>query len=270
MNIQEYISSGIIESYVLGLASQEERAEFEKLCREYPEIVDARTRFEIAFEKQLLEQAPTPASEVKEKVMNAIRQQPSVNQTKVITMESSNTSRSSSSMRWVAAASVILLLGAAFFAYKFYNQTQDLKNSNAELQAQKQSTDSVLNKMVEEQRVIQDPNVAVVNMQGTEKAPSSSANVYWDSTSSNVYLVVRNMPKLPNDKQYQLWSLINGANGQLQPTSLGLFDVGDDKKLILKMNNTQKADAFAITIENRGNTGGPNLEQLQNMGKTKL
>jgi hypothetical protein len=36
------------------------------------------------------------------------------------------------------------------------------------------------------------------------------------------------------------------------------------------MKNTQKADAFAITIESRGNTGGPNLEQLQSMGKAKL
>lgn len=260
----------MIESYVLGLASQEERAEFEKLCREYPEIVEARTRFEMTLEKQAFEQAITPAREVKEKVMNTIRQQPSVNQTKVITMESSNASRSSSPLRWVAAASVILLLGAAFFAYKFYNQTQDLKNSNVELQAKIDRTDSVLNKLAEEQKMMSDPNVAVVNMVGTAKAPSSSANVYWDSTSQNVYLIVRNMPKLPNDKQYQLWSLINGADGKLQPTSLGLFDVGDDKKLILKMNNTQKADAFAITIENRGNTGGPNLEQLQNMGKTKL
>jgi len=40
--------------------------------------------------------------------------------------------------------------------------------------------------------------------------------------------------------------------------------------VMLKMNNTQKADAFAITIENRGNTGGPNLEELQTMGKPKL
>ncbi|HSS98730.1 MAG TPA: hypothetical protein VLK33_16965 [Terriglobales bacterium] len=48
MNIKEYISSGIIESYVLGLASSEEVAEFEKLCTEYPELVAARTSFEIA------------------------------------------------------------------------------------------------------------------------------------------------------------------------------------------------------------------------------
>jgi mRNA-degrading endonuclease toxin of MazEF toxin-antitoxin module len=47
--------------------------------------------------------------------------------------------------------------------------------------------------------------------------------------------------------------------------------VGDDGKIILKMTNTEKAVAFAITIESRGNnTGKPNLEQLQTMGKTAL
>src|SRR5690349_2517498 len=119
--------------------------------------------------------------------------------------------------------------------------------------------------------MVNDPNVAVVNLKGTEKAPKSSASVYWDSTSSNVYLVVKNMPKLANDKQYQLWSIINGQDGQLQPTSLGLFDVGDDGKIILKMETgAKKADAFAITIEKRGNSGGPTLEELQAMGKPQL
>jgi anti-sigma-K factor RskA len=269
VNLKDYILSGIIESYVLGLASPEERAEFEKLCQQHPELVAARTEFEIVLEKQILSDGKAPAAEVKEKVMNEIHQQPSVNQTKIITMES-NTSRSSSSLRWVAAASVILLLGAAFFAYKFYSENKDLQakiESNDSLMKENQAA---LDKMVQEQKIISDPNVAVVNMVGTEKAPESSASIYWDSTSTDVYLVVKNMPKLPNDKQYQLWSIINGKDGSLQPSSLGLFDVGDDKKLILKMNNTQKADAFAITIENRGNTGGPNLGQLQNMGKTKL
>jgi anti-sigma-K factor RskA len=72
------------------------------------------------------------------------------------------------------------------------------------------------------------------------------------------------MPKLPTDKQYQLWALIDG-----KPVDLGLFDQ-PQRNVILKMKNTQKADAFAITIESRGNTGGPNLEQLQSMGKAKL
>ena len=85
-----------------------------------------------------------------------------------------------------------------------------------------------------------------------------------------MYLVVKNLPRLPNNKQYQLWSIINGQDGNLQPNSMGLFDVGDDKKIILKMPNVTKADAFAITIEDRGNTGGPTLDSLKTMGKTRL
>ena len=50
MNIQEYISSGIIEAYVLGLASKEEMAEFEKLCAAHSEIRNARDQFELSLE----------------------------------------------------------------------------------------------------------------------------------------------------------------------------------------------------------------------------
>ena len=47
MNIQEYISSGIIESYVLGLADPEERLEFERIAVEYPELLAAKDAFDI-------------------------------------------------------------------------------------------------------------------------------------------------------------------------------------------------------------------------------
>jgi anti-sigma-K factor RskA len=261
LNVKEYISSGIIETYVLGLATPEERAEFEKMCREYPELLAARLDFEATLETRLGSLASDPGQGTKEKVLDAIRQQSPVNQTKIITMEHSTTPRQSSSARIIAAASVILLLGAAFFAYRFYSENKELKNSNLVLKSKVETADSTMNKLSEEQKIMKDPNVAVVNLVGTEK---KSANVYWDSASANVYLVVKNMPKLPNEQQYQLWALIDG-----KPVDLGLFD-GESEKVILKMNNTQKADAFAITIESRGNTGGPHLDKLQSMGKPRL
>jgi anti-sigma-K factor RskA len=268
VNIQEYISSGIIESYVLGLASAEERIEFEQMCAQYPELVEARNNFELAIEEQTRKNAIPPPTNIKEKIWSALKETSLSNTPKIITMEP--TTRRSSGWSWVAAASIILLLAAGYFAFTFYNQTKELKNTNNDLQAKVNRTDSILNKMAEEQKIMSDPNVTVVNMVGTQKGSPSSANIYWDSTSANVYLIVKNLPQLPSDKQYQLWSIINGQNGQLQPNSLGLFDVGQDQKVILKMSNVKKADAFAITIENRGNTGGPNLQQLQSMGKAKL
>ena len=247
MNIKEYILSGVVESYVLGLASEHERFEFEQLCAQYPELVEARTNFELALEKQAMESAEAPPVYSKEKIWSAIQQTPASNTSKIITMESTAT-RKTSGVRWLAAASIILFLAAGYFAYKFYDENINLKTE--------------LKKLADEQKMMSDPNVTVVSLVGTQK--NTSANIYWDSTSANVFLVIKNMPTLASDKQYQLWALIDG-----KPSDLGLFD-GGNEKVILKMKNTQKADAFAITIEDRGNTGGPNLEQLQSMEKTKL
>ncbi|HEU4860439.1 MAG TPA: anti-sigma factor [Chitinophagaceae bacterium] len=263
MNIKEYISSGVVESYVLGLLTAQERFEFEQYCEAYPELKAARNAFELVIEKQAMENAVPPPSYVKEKILAAIQQKAAPNPSKLIKMEPATTRRSPG-FGWLAAASVLLFLVTGYFAYTFYNQNKELKSSNNELEAKISRTDSIMNKMLEDQRAINDPNVMVVNMVGTQKASPGSASIYWDSTSTNVYLVVKNMPKLATDKQYQLWAMIDG-----KPVDLGLFDQ-PQPNVILKMKNTQKADAFAITIESRGNTGGPNLEQLQSMGKAKL
>jgi anti-sigma-K factor RskA len=255
VNIQEYISSGIIESYVLGLASPEERAEFERMCALYPELIKARTGFELSLEKQAFENSVPPPAETKEKIWSAIRQSSTKGPSKIIPMEPGK--NKFGGLRWFAAASVILFLLTAWLAFSFYKK-------NGELQAKIDRNDSVINAMTRGDKIMHDPNVMVVNMVGMKGSPSS-ASVYWDSTSTDVYMVVKNMPKLPSDKQYQLWALIGS-----KPVDLGLFDLPQSNNVILKMKNTQKADAFAITIENRGNTGGPDLGQMQSLGKAKL
>jgi anti-sigma-K factor RskA len=251
VNIQDYISSGIIESYVLGLASPDVRIEFEQLCLQYPELIEARKRFEESIEKQTMEDAPIPPESVKEKIWSAIQEEP-----KVISMDST---RRRSNFPWLAAASIVLLLIAGFLAIKYYTQNKKLRDDLDIARKTQQQLDKQMKDMEEEKRIMNDPNVTVVNMK-TMKGDASSANVFWDSTSSNVYMVVKNMPKLPTNKQYELWALINKAT---TPISLGQFDGGE--KIMLKMNDVKKADAFAITIEDRGNTGGPNLNAMQSM-----
>lgn len=80
MNIQEYISSGIVQSYVLGQADPAERAEFERLCAQYPELVDERKAFEEALEKFALQNAVVPPQQVKDAFLEVI--QLPVNQSK--------------------------------------------------------------------------------------------------------------------------------------------------------------------------------------------
>lgn len=264
MNVKEYISSGIVEYYVLGLANDAERKEFERHCAHHPELVEARKAFEDVLERFALENGIVPSEDRKPRFLEVIQENPSINQTqtKVITMENANQPVKRSN--WLAVASVILLIACAYFAWQFYSTSESLKQSNKELQTKLDSADNVLQQIIAEQRVFKDSNVTVVNMEGTKLTPRSSANVYWDSASTSVYLVVKNMPKLPNDQQYQLWALIDGQ----APADLGVFDSGQEK-LILKMKNTQRAKAFAITIEKKGGNPSPTLDKMQSMGQLK-
>ncbi|HEY4060283.1 MAG TPA: anti-sigma factor [Puia sp.] len=257
----------------MGLASESERAEFEHLCTQYPELVAARRDFEERLEEYASEHAVAPPPAVKVKVLEAIGNQrqrqtdspitPSSNPPKIITMENSKSPvRSPGWLRFIAAASILLLVGMAWLYYQTNTQNKELSSTNDRLKEKLNSTDSILKQIVAEEKMVKDPNTTVVNMVGTQVAPRSSANIYWDSTSTNVFLVVKNMPKLPSDQQYQLWALIDG-----KPNDLGVFDATDDK-VILKMKNTRKAQAFAITIEKKGGSPSPTLQKMQSLGKT--
>jgi anti-sigma-K factor RskA len=279
VNVQEYIESGIIESYVMGLASEPERAEFERLCTLNPELLAARKKFEERLEGYASENAVIPPPEVKVKVLEAIGKSASRAETsstpKIITMlheeqqpeeqqPEKGTRGTPFMLRMVAAASILLFLATGYLYYQTKQENKDLTETNDRLKTSLDTTRNVLDRIVKEQTdVVSNPNVTVVNMVGTTVAPRSSANIYWDSASSNVYLVVKNMPKLPNDKQYQLWALIDN-----KPKDLGVFDA-TDSKVILQMKNTQKAQAFAITIQQKGGSPSPDLQKLQSMGKTQ-
>jgi anti-sigma-K factor RskA len=268
VNIQEYIESGIIESYVMGLASESERAEFERLCAQHPELVIARRKFEDRLEAYASENAVPPPPEVKVKVLEAVGKEsrPVLPSTppKIINMEHSTNNRPSGLLKFLAAASIVLLITMAYLYFQTRQENKDLSGANDRLRDKVTETDSIINRIASEQKAINDSNTLVVNMVGTKSAPKSSANVYWDSASSKVYLVVKNMPQLPSDQQYQLWALIDG-----KPTDLGIFDA-KDQKVILQMKDSKKAQAFAITIEKKGGSPSPTLEKMQSLGKTML
>lgn len=249
MNIQEYISSGIVESYALGLASDEERKEFENMCAQYPDVLAARTAFELALEKQAMENAIAPPADLKNKIIDTIGAAG-----KVVPMQPAPV-RKISWLKYVAAASIILLAGSLYYNINLYNKNKDLQRNY-------DNTVAKLNDMEKDIRVLQqNPNVKMASMKGMEISPTSYATVYWDTTSHDVYLLVNNLPVPASDKQYQLWALLNG-----KPVDLGVFDIKKER-LLIQAKNAQGAEAFAITMENKGGSPTPTMEKIYVMGK---
>ena len=242
MNVQEYISSGIIESYVLGLASAEERSEFEKMCAQYPEVLQARISFELALEKEAMQNSIEPPADLKEKIMSEI--QPTG---KVVSM--SPAVRKTGWLKYAIASCLILLAGSLYWNISLYNK-------NKKLQSDFDNSTARLNDMEKDMHILQqNPHVKMAAMTGLEASPQSFATVYWDTTSKDVYLLINNLPTPASDKQYQLWALLDG-----KPIDAGLIDNDyfiQQNKLLIRMKNMQGAQIFAITLEKKGGNPTP-------------
>jgi anti-sigma-K factor RskA len=253
VNVKEYIQSGIVESYVLGLATDAERLEFERNCADYPEIVTARDAFERSLEEQLLQDAVNPPAFVKEKVLEVIR--PAITDNGAHYQVEETPVRRMNAWKWVAAASLILLAGAGIWGYTTNEKYNDLVAKQSAMEKQLQESTAQLQTLQQEAETIKKP-MQVVSLKGTSVAPQAQTTVYWDTTGSakDVYMVINNLPQAPSEMQYQLWALLDG-----QPIDLGVFDFDvRQKRLLVKMKNVQNAQAFAITLERRGR---PNQEK---------
>jgi hypothetical protein len=64
MDINQYISSGIIEMHVMGLCSPEESAELELFRSQHPQVHEAILQFESEFEKNALQNASATGSQL--------------------------------------------------------------------------------------------------------------------------------------------------------------------------------------------------------------
>ncbi len=264
MNTHDYISSGIIESYVLGLATEEESIAFEKACTLNPELIEIRNAFELMLEAQVLKGAVQPPEHILEQILPKIDHQKALQHNNIVPMQSTNAVQPAKNrliVRYLAAACLGTLICCGYFLYSLQQQHNRLAQTNKKLLEKYKNSDSTLNSLINEESLA-GKGMAVVHLTGATAPIQPQASIYWDSVSTAVYLVAKNLPPLPQDKQYQLWAQING-----KPRSLGVFDVGNGK-VILKMSNSKKAEAFAITVEPKGGDSLPS-NSVQAKGKMK-
>lgn len=272
MNIKEYISSGIIESYVLGLASSEEREEFERMCAAHTEVRLAREEFEIQLENHALKNSVQPPAHVRSKLFAEIE----IEQQKIGPRISTNSTQApvvpiQPWWRYLAAASIVLLLTSTTLNFYFFSQFKSTERLYKDVLAQNQEyadnlkrTQVKFNEYEEAFRKMNDPAMVMVRMQGTFVATSpdstSMATVFWDSNSKDVYLQINKMPVPSSDLQYQLWAIVDGV-----PVDAGVFDTNNGKPLV-SMKNIPRAQAFAVTLEKKGGSPTPK-GQMYVLGK---
>lgn len=261
MNIEEYISSGILEAYALGELSANEQQEVERNLALYPVLRQELLRIEETQEALLMKASLQPSSSVKENLFKKIEERKP--EAKVVSI---STESNISLWKYAVAASVSLLMVSSFLAYTYYAKWRSTENNLNELIAQNRqmandynTVNQRLDKIETDIKVIDNPSFSRVVMKGTDNAPDAMAYVYWNADTKEVYLSIQNMKALSQENQYQLWAIVDG-----KPVDAGVFDVNFAG--LLKMKDLTGAAAFAVTVEPRGGKAAPTLETMQVVG----
>lgn len=251
MNVKEIISSGILELYCTGLASESERAEVEQWAVQYPEIAAEIEAIQMSLEVYAQSHAVAPAASVKEKIFAEIKKgsiSPVVNMPHTDT-RTAKVHSISPAWKYAAAASLVLLIGSLIFNYTYYNRyataNDELQVAQAELKEQKfmaQSMDTAM-------RVMGDMHATPVAVKSIDSASDMGARIYWMKNTNEVYIDPANLPKAPEGKQYEFWAIVDGA-----PVNGGVItaEINGKKVHIQKMKSFGKVQAFAISLEDAG------------------
>ena len=275
---------------MLGLADPADSAEFERMVKEHPEIREAREAFEISLENQAQLNALTPPAHIKSQIFSAIDMDGLETAPSFIgggttvppdvadTGENYDEGRSKGKVmmirrdfsKFLAAASVILLLMSTALNFYFFNRYKEYNDKYQSLiatQTELASHNQILQtRLLEYEKMIdmmKDPAMYIVKMPAIPTSPdlSSATTVYWDTRTKDVYLAINNLPAPTPEQQYQLWAIVDG-----KPVDAGIFDMKDGAGMT-RMKNIPRAEAFAITLEKKGGSATPSMDKMYVMGK---
>ena len=263
MDIQEYISSGVLELYVYGALTEAESREVSRALKEHPEIRKEVEEIEVALQKLSSAVAPSYNAEallasIKQKLSNKSGET-------VINIERKKETDWVSYFGW--AATILLLIGL-FFVFEDKNELREQLNSekarNAKMEQQIADARDDAEKSEELLAVLRNKDVSKIPLQGQNVDPGAYAAVYWNKKENKAYIDAKDLPEPPRGKVYQVWSL---KLEPLTPTSIGLladFDIDENK--IFALENANESEAFGITLEPEGGSKSPTMDQLYVLG----
>lgn len=271
-DLRSYIESGVLELYVLGDLTPEESKQVREMAVKHPEVKAELDEIERSLESYAYENAIEPSFGQRDKILNSLltnfgddQNFPTNNPVEVkdIVVDFAPANRTNFYKYAFAACLGLLILSLAALI-SVYSQLQQSNVQIAALSTQNQKFSSVVNFQRTQLGVFRDPSVKFVKLAGTPKEPASKLSIAWIPAKKKLMIdmVTMKLPANDKDHQYQLWAMVGG-----KPVDLGVFDAKADSAGMKEMKPVETADAFAVTLEPRGGSANPTLDEMVVIGK---
>lgn len=259
MDINEIIESGLLELYVLDLTDAEQTRQVEEWRVQYPQLNDEIAKIEDTVARYVQQYSQEPPEGLKERILAQLgidKNEPTPHKANL----------QATWMRYATAAAVVLLVASISLNVFYYNnwkksqqQVAILEGEKGKILAEADVQKATLEKYGNELDVLKSPDLKVVSLNSVQQGIDAHVTVYWDTKENAVFVNINNLPQAPEGKQYQLWALVDG-----KPIDAGVMEFTLDN--LQRLKTIDKAQVFAITLENTGGATSPTLETMIVLG----
>ncbi len=240
--INTFLNSDLLSKYLIGQTTASETLEVEHYISEYPKVKKAYQTLQDKLEFTAQLNAVKAPKLVLDNVLNALDQKP------VVTLKPKRTKK------WYSlaiAASVAALLFAASSTYLF-NQNKNLTDENQtiadeifDLRSDIANNNSTLNQLLEQFKQLNNPETEKYVLKGNTRAKNLKTVAYINPKDKKSMIDVVSLPKLPDDKVYQIWAELQG-----KMVNLGVLSEADRR--LQEIPYTEDALGLSISIESKG------------------
>jgi hypothetical protein len=246
MDLQSFIQSGLLESYLLGQCTRGERALVEQMLAEHPEAVRAEmSAIEQALEGYVRSQAIAPPPGLKNQIMDAIERE-----------GATAAPRSPSWLLPLSLLAVAALLAAAAWLFFQKNKMADenaaLGKQVADIELRLQNCDQSNQDLRDIIQVLRDPGTRPIKIGSGGGADQKLQTYVFSNTNPERCKVLLDMAGLPSAEggHLQMWALVGDV-----PQSMGMINLQVPGG-IQEFDCVPNATAYAVSVEDRpeGNT----------------
>ena len=243
--------------HITGITTAEESAQVIKWAEQYHEVKAELNNIEIAMISYATAHAVEPPPELKQTILqnaflaNSTSKNVELPQPKIVSI--------SPVWKYLAAASIVLLIGSAILNVVYYDKIQDTSSAHDKTQQELYAVNERMKGMDEDMSVVKNKYSQPVSLNGLPAAPDAAAKIFWNKNTGDVYIDPSNLPEVPDGMQYQLWGIVDG-----KPVDAGMIITtkADNKFRIIRMKSfgKVKVQAFAVTLETAGGNPAPKGE----------
>ena len=176
--------------------------------------------------------------------------------TRVMPITAAPSRRRSSLLPWMAAAaSLLLLMGAAAYAMNLRGRVDALRGEVAAAEGERTELERALSEREATLAAVSAPAVRVIDMVSAEQA-EPGGRMFWDKRTDRWTFFAHNLPAVRAGREYQLWLITPGGRKLPAPT----FRPGRRGEAHVEATYALPADslaAVAVTLEPSGGLPAP-------------